>query len=118
MFCRLILLSTLAVAPAFADAPMVTDAVARDPGAGWRFDVSLRHPDIGWSHYADGWRIETPEGEVLGTRRLLHPHETEQPFTRSLGSVDVPDGLSKVRVRASCNKDGWSEEAAQVTLPR
>ncbi len=33
--------------------------------------------------YVDGWHVETAEGEILGTRILLHPHVGEQPFTRS-----------------------------------
>jgi hypothetical protein len=49
----------------------------------------LRHGDTGWDDYADGWRIETPAGEVLGTRVLHHPHVEEQPFTRSLGGVEI-----------------------------
>ena len=51
-------------------------------------------------HYANQWEVLAPDGTVLGTRVLLHPHESEQPFTRSLGGVSVPPGVSMVRVRA------------------
>jgi hypothetical protein len=49
-------------APAFADAPVVTDVNVRDG----RFDVTLTHPDTGWDDYADGWRVEDADGTVLG----------------------------------------------------
>ena len=81
------------------------------------FSVTLTHPDTGWDHYADGWRVETEDGTILGTRELLHPHENEQPFTRSLGNVSIPDGTQRVLIRARCNQDGWSDAAYVLALP-
>jgi len=40
-----------------------------------------------------------PDGRVLASRRLLHPHIREQPFTRSLTGVMIPRELTWVRVR-------------------
>jgi len=102
--------------PAMADPPETRAVQASPHGAGWRFDVTIAHPDTGWDHYADGWRIETPEGEILATRVLHHPHETEQPFTRALLSVTVPDGMTTVHVRAKCSVDGWSSQTTSVSL--
>lgn len=102
---------------AFADPPNVDGITATQSGGGWRFDVTLSHPDTGWDHYADGWRVELADGTVLGTRDLLHPHVTEQPFTRSLSSVVVPDGVTQVFVRARCNLDGWSDATRAHDLP-
>ncbi len=65
----------------------------------WSFDVTVRHPDMGWEDYADGWQMETAESEILGLRILLHPHTTEQPFTRSIQGVEIPTGISPVYVR-------------------
>ena len=110
------LIALIAAAPAFADAPVIEAAAARDSGSGWTFDVTLSHPDTGWDHYADGWRVETPDGEVLGTRELLHPHETEQPFTRSLSGVTIPEGWTELAIRARCNVDGWSDEMSRLTV--
>jgi hypothetical protein len=107
----------LASAPAFADPPAVTGASAVAEGAGWRFDVTLTHPDTGWDHYADAWRIETLDGTVLGERALAHPHVEEQPFTRSLSGVVLPDGLTEVVIRPRCNTDGWAEAAFTLRLP-
>ena len=107
----------LAPLSATADLPEIVGAKATPTGTTWRFDVTLRHPDTGWDHYADGWEILSPDGSVLGTRPLAHPHEHEQPFTRSLSSVSVPAGLDHVLIRASCNVDGWTGAEYRLDLP-
>lgn len=81
---------------------------------GTRVSVTIAHADTGWDHYADGWRVETGDGTVIATRELLHPHETEQPFTRSLDVRDLPNG--PLFIRAKCSVDGWSE--TRVSLGR
>lgn len=102
--------------PALSDLPEIVAAKATPGTSGWRIDVTLRHPDTGWDHYADGWEVLSPEGEVLGTRPLAHPHEHEQPFTRSLSSVAIPAGLDHVLIRASCNVDGWTGPEFRLDL--
>ncbi|OSP56853.1 hypothetical protein BV911_00960 [Pseudoruegeria sp. SK021] len=102
--------------PALAAAPEVVAVTADKQGSDWRFDVTLLHPDTGWDHYADGWQIETADGTVLGQRELLHPHETEQPFTRSLPAVAIPTGTQTVILRPRCSMDGWSETGFSVQL--
>lgn len=96
--------------PLAADPPVI-EAVSAVRGAdgAWRFDVTLSHADTGWDDYADGWRVETPDGSVLGTRALLHPHVQEQPFTRSLSGVAVPDETTEVLIRARDIVGGWAE---------
>lgn len=82
-----------------------------------RFEVTVRHDDEGWDHYADAWEVVDPATlEVLGTRELLHPHVNEQPFTRSLGGVVVPDGVRHVVVRARCNVHGFGGREIRVDL--
>ena len=46
--------------------------------------------DSGWDHYANRWEVLEPEGQVIATRTLLHPHVDEQPFTRSLSGIHIP----------------------------
>lgn len=101
---RQFLLAFLA-SPAMADTPLVTAAMATPLGDGWTISVTLSHPDTGWDHYADGWDVLAGDGQSLGLRPLLHPHEQEQPFTRTL-QVDGPIPNGAV-VRARCNRDGW-----------
>ena len=97
----------LTAAPLLAGEADVVNAKALKTGDTWRFDVTVRHADSGWDHYADGWRIFTPDGREIGYRELLHPHENEQPFTRSLGGVKVPDGVTSVIIRAHDSQHGY-----------
>ncbi|MFO7731854.1 MAG: hypothetical protein R6V86_13945 [Spirochaetia bacterium] len=82
----------------------------------YHVSVTLRHADSGWDHYADLWQVVDDEtGEVLGERRLAHPHTNEQPFTRSLSWVEIPEGVEVIRIRAKCNQHGY--EGKQVRIP-
>lgn len=83
----------------------------------YRFAVTLRHADNGWDHYADRWDVLDPEGNVLGSRVLLHPHVAEQPFTRSLAGVDIPEDLKTVAIRAHDKQHGDSPKLFTVKLP-
>jgi hypothetical protein len=89
----------------------------------WTFHVTVEHPDTGWEDYADGWDVVTPDGMVLKpdldspfTRLLLHPHESEQPFTRSQSGIVVPSGVTQVRVRAHDLVDGFGGREVVVDL--
>ncbi len=109
MFRAVLILAALTPGLAAAGEPVVTAASATPEGANWRFDVTVAHEDTGWEHYADGWEIAGPDGARLGYRELLHPHETEQPFTRSLGGVAIPPGVTIVSIRAHDSVHGWGE---------
>ncbi|MCC2110515.1 MAG: hypothetical protein KDJ16_00600 [Hyphomicrobiales bacterium] len=87
-------------------------------GAGYRADVTVRHADSGWDHYADRWQVMTGEGTVLGERVLLHPHETEQPFTRSLSGIEIPADVSEVFVRAHDSVHGDGPRFGPVKVPK
>ncbi len=84
----------------------------------WRFNVTVRHADTGWDHYANEWQVVAPDGRVLGTRVLHHPHENEQPFTRSLGGVKIPSGVTQVIVRAGDSVHGYGGKEVSVELRR
>ena len=46
----------IAAGPAAAGEADVLNVVVRSAGPGsWRFDVTVRHADEGWDHYADKW---------------------------------------------------------------
>ena len=111
------LMLAVIAAPARAGEADVVAAEAYPEGEGrWRFSVTVAHGDEGWDHYADRWEVLAPDGTVLGTRVLLHPHETEQPFTRSLGGVAVPDGIDRVTLRAhdSVHETGGAEATVEL----
>ena len=82
----------------------------------YRFSVKVQHGDEGWNHYADGWDVVAPDGTVLGTRVLYHPHVEEQPFTRSLSGVRIPEGIEKVTVRARDAYGNVSYKSVEVTV--
>lgn len=105
-------------APADAGPADVVAAEARRDGGTWTFTVTVRHADAGWDHYADAWRVVGPDGAVLGTRELLHPHVDEQPFTRSLAGVSIPAGVAAVSIEARDSVHGWGGAALELTLPR
>jgi hypothetical protein len=106
------------VSSAYGGEPVVVAAKAeREPGGTYRFEVTVRHDDTGWDHYADKWDVVAPDGKVLATRVLLHPHEDEQPFTRDLGGVSVPEGVRAVTVRAHDKVHGYGKATVTVALP-
>ena len=84
----------------------------------FRLDATVRHDDTGWDHYADAFEALSPAGEVLGTRTLLHPHTDEQPFTRALTGLQIPDGVDQIRVRARDSVDGYGGREVSVRVPR
>lgn len=114
---KLVFALGLAALPAWADPPVIEMVQARQTSDGWTFDVTLSHPDTGWDHYADGWRVLDMNGKELGMRVLFHPHETEQPFTRSLGGIRLEEGVKQVQIEARCLVDGWAGDPVTVQLP-
>ena len=84
----------------------------------WNANVTLKHADSGWEHYADVWRVVDAKGNVFGTRTLFHPHETEQPFTRSLSGIKVPEGVTVIFIEAHDKVHGWSKQRLQVDLSK
>ncbi len=82
----------------------------------WSVSVTLKHHDTGWDHYADNWRVVDGEGNILGDRVLYHPHVGEQPFTRGLDSVKVPEGVTTVYIEAHDKVHGWSPNRLTVDL--
>jgi hypothetical protein len=85
-------------------------------GTTYRFDVTLRHDDASWEHYANRWEILAPDGSILATRVLAHPHINEQPFTRSLSGVKIPTGINQVEIRAHDSVHAYGGKTMVVDL--
>ena len=106
------------LAPLVAGEADVLAAEATNDGNGvWSFSVTVKHADEGWEHYSNRFEVVGHDGKVLGVRTLLHPHETEQPFTRAQSGIVVPEGMSRVLVRAKCSVDGWAGKTVVHDLP-
>ncbi len=99
-----------------ADDATIEAVEARATGKTWSFAVTIRHADTGWDDYADGWRVVAGDGTEYGFRELLHPHVDEQPFTRSLGNVAIPEGTETVFIEARTLTDGWGTQRFDVSL--
>lgn len=112
----LIAFVTLVASAATAEPPEIVDATATQTGTSWRVDVTLRHPDTGWAHYADGWDVRDEAGTRLGHRVLHHPHVDEQPFTRALVDLDLQDVTGDIFVRAHCSVDGWTTDTVRIDI--
>jgi hypothetical protein len=104
-------------AAAAGEADVVDASAQRTAENTYAFSVTVRHADAGWEHYADRWQVLAPDGAVLGERILLHPHETEQPFTRELSGVVVPESIDAVTIRAGDKVHGFGGAELRVTLP-
>ena len=111
----------LSLAPNYVRAGQVDiiDARVEQTAQGiFSFSVTLKHDDAGWQHYADKWEVRAPDGSVLGTRVLYHPHVKEQPFTRALSGVKIPSGITSVIIRAHDSVHGWAGKTITLTIPR
>jgi hypothetical protein len=117
--CLVLLVACLAClcAGAFAgEADVVEVVVAANDRGGYNFTVTVAHGDTGWDHYADRWEVLDGDGNILGTRTLYHPHVNEQPFTRSLSGIEIPDRVRVVTVRAHDRVHGYGGKVVSVDL--
>jgi len=113
-----VLTSILGSTVAHAGEPSVLDVKVSSNGNGtYGFSVTIRHADTGWDHYADKFDVMTADGKTLGTRVLYHPHVNEQPFTRSIGRVEVPIGVNEVTIRAHDKVHKYGTRTMTVKLP-
>ncbi len=121
MWGALIILFVLPLASGNAvagEADVLDVKVLKKSAGTYDFEATVRHADTGWDHYADKWDVVAPDGAVLGTRVLLHPHEGEQPFTRSLTGLRIPAGVDRVTVRAHDKVHGYGGGEQGIPLPR
>ena len=100
-------------------------AAEQSPGV-WLISATVSSTETGWDKYADEWIVLLPDtdnigGEtdgVLGTRTLAHPHENEQPFTRSLSGVNIPEDVTTVVLAARDSDLGYCGQTYELTLGR
>jgi hypothetical protein len=77
--------------------------------------ATIRHNDTGWDNYADTFEVKGNNIQN-GLRVLTHPHETEQPFTRSQLGV-VTNGVVNVEARDNVEGLGGSEIYLDLANP-
>jgi len=112
-FLTLFLSSSLVQA---GDVEIVSAKLNKNSDDTWNVDVTLKHEDEGWDHYADNWRIVDSKGNILGDRVLYHPHVNEQPFTRSLSNIMISKGVRTVYIEAHDKVHGWTKKRLRIDL--
>jgi len=112
----IIIALTLFAPAAMAGKADVLAAEATNSGGSWNISATIKHADEGWEHYANSFQVLAMDGTVLGTRVLFHPHVDEQPFTRSLGGVNIPAQTLKIRVRAGDLVHGYGGKEVILEL--
>ncbi|MGH7308671.1 MAG: hypothetical protein ACREK6_08265 [Candidatus Rokuibacteriota bacterium] len=93
---------------------VAVEAVEEEAGV-WTFVVTVRHADRDSEHWADWWRVRTPDGSELGRRVLLHSHVDEQPFTRD-ARIRIPRDVRIVVVEAHDKVHGLGGATVTVDL--
>jgi len=117
VLCTLVLALIFPIASLAGEADVLDVRVEKTGDRTYSFTVTVKHNDEGWDHYANQWEVLGPDGNVMGTRVLYHPHVGEQPFTRSLSGVKVPEGVTTVTVRARDSVHGYAGSEVKIKLP-
>lgn len=97
--------------------PDVVEAELDRTGDTWRVTATISSPYDGPDRYADAFRVLAPDSTVLGVRELLHDHANEQPFTRSLDDVEIPDEVEEVVVEGRDLANGWGGGTVTIAVP-
>jgi hypothetical protein len=97
--------------------PDVIGADVTHEGATSTFEVTLSSPYDSPDRYADAWRIVGDDGRVYGVNELTHDHAGEQPFTRSLAGVEIPDTVESVTIQGRDQVYGWGGGTVELALP-
>ena len=114
----LLLVAALSLNPLQAGQADVLQATIQAHGERlYQIQVTVRHRDTGWSHYANRWEVIGPQGQVLAKRQLHHPHVEEQPFTRTLTGVRIPFGYTWVKIRAHDSVHGYGGREVTLSVP-
>ena len=96
---------TSADAPCAGNNADVVGVTTSGGGGSATFAVSIRSDETGCQCYADWWEVVGLDGSLIQRRILLHPHENEQPFTRSGDTVQLADDLYVI-IRAHMHGGG------------
>ena len=97
--------------------PDVVDVTVSADGSSYDFVVTMSSPYDSPQRYADAWRVIGDDGRSYGIRELAHDHANEQPFTRSLEGIEIPDTVTSVTIQGRDQVYGWGGGVVEVDLP-
>jgi len=109
-------LLTLSLGVNAGEADVVKVTIEKLSSGEFRINTTVLHDDTGWDHYANRWDVVAPDGSVIGSRILHHPHENEQPFTRSL-TLAIPATIDTVTIRANDSVHELGGAEIDVVVP-
>lgn len=118
-FLALVCATNMLASAAWAgEADVIAATATQDIRGTWTVSATILHADTGWEHYADRFDVLDDEGNLLGSRTLFHPHVDEQPFTRSLNALAIPDEVATITVRAHDSVHELGGATVEITLER
>ena len=97
--------------------PDVLSAELEATGETWRLTATLSSPYDTPERYADAFRALGEDGTPLGVRELAHDHANEQPFTRSLTGLEIPDDVERITVQGRDQRYGWGGATVELEVP-
>ncbi len=97
--------------------PDVLSAELGATGETWRLSATLSSPYDTPERYADAFRALAEDGTPLGVRELAHDHANEQPFTRSLAGLLIPDDVERITVQGRDQRYGWGGATVELEVP-
>lgn len=98
--------------------PDVVDARLEPRGDEFTVSVTLSSPYDTPERYADGWRVLTPDGDVLAEHTLAHDHANEQPFTRTSAPFEIPADVREVVIEGRDLVHGYGGDTMTIEVPR
>ena len=101
-----------------SEADVIDAEVKQEDDGSYTINVTVQHADEGWNHYADHWLILDKDEQVIAARKLMHPHVKEQPFTRNLSYIEIPDDVAEVTIRAHCSVDNYTGKDMTLKIER
>jgi N-acetylmuramoyl-L-alanine amidase len=96
--------------------PDIIEASVSRVGSSYSFDVTISSKYDSPDRYADAFRIIGDDGQVYGARELTHHHANEQPFTRSLSGIAIPESVGSVIIQARDLVYGWGGATFELDL--
>jgi len=110
------LLGLLLATAAQAGEPRVTWVEVTEEVRSHTITAVLEHDDEARYHFLDGWRVTTPEGEVLAEQGFRHPRPQAPPRRATLTKIRLPEGVERIRVEAHDRLHGWGGNPVVVEL--
>ena len=80
------------------------------------FQVMISSPYASAERHTDAVRVIGDDGVVYGILELTHPHAGQQPFSRTLRDVEIPESVTKVIIEGRDSTYGWGGEVVTLAI--